>query len=133
MRRKMNDLMTKRAGLLAEAEAAYNSGDREAYTAKMTAIGNVNTEINEVKALIDEQDRQFLAKAPDAREEAEKAAERGAALMKGGEVKFSTIEVRRPLLWLPAPWCSPPGWAPISTISWAALSAPLWTRSAWRI
>lgn len=95
MRRKMNDLMAKRAGLLAEAEAAYNSGDREAYTAKMTAIGNVNTEINEVKALIDEQDRQFLAKAPDAREEAEKAAERGNALMKGGEVKFSTAEVRK--------------------------------------
>lgn len=95
MRRKMNDLMTKRAGLLAEAEEAYNSGDREAYTAKMTAIGNVNTEINEVKALIDEQDRQFMAKAPDAREEAEKAQERGNALMKGGEVKFSAAEVRK--------------------------------------
>lgn len=93
MRRKMNDLMTKRAGLLAEAEAAYNSGDHETYTAKMTAIGNVNTEINEVKALIDEQDRQFMAKAPDAREEAEKAQERGAALLKGGEVKFSADEV----------------------------------------
>nr|DAJ61926.1 MAG TPA: major capsid protein [Caudoviricetes sp.] len=95
MRRKMNDLMTKRAGLLAEAEAAYNSGDRETYTAKMTAIGNVNTEINEVKALIDEQDRQFMTKAPDAREEAEKAQERGSALMKGGEVKFSAAEVRK--------------------------------------
>lgn len=95
MRRKMNDLMAKRAGLLAEAEAAYNSGDHDAYTAKMTAIGNVNTEINEVKALIDEQDRQFMAKAPDAREEAEKAQERGAALLKGGEVKFSADEVRK--------------------------------------
>lgn len=95
MRRKMNDLMTKRAGLLAEAEAAYNSGDRETYTAKMTTIGNVNTEINEVKALIDEQDRQFMANAPDAREEAEKAQERGNALMKGGEVKFSAAEVRK--------------------------------------
>lgn len=95
MRRKMNDLMAKRAGLLAEAEAAYNSGDRETYTAKMTAIGNVNTEINEVKALIDEQDRQFMAKAPDAREEVEKAQERGNALMKGGEVKFSAAEVRK--------------------------------------
>lgn len=95
MRRKMNDLMAKRAGLLAEAEAAYNSGDREAYTAKMTAIGNVNAEINEVKTLIDEQDRQFMAKAPDAREEAEKAQERGAALLKGGEVKFSADEVRK--------------------------------------
>lgn len=95
MRRKMNDLMAKRAGMLAEAEAAYKSGDHDAYTAKMTDIGNINSEINEVKALIDEQDRQFLAKAPDAREEAEKAAERGNALMKGGEVKFSTIEVRK--------------------------------------
>ena len=95
MRRKMNDLMAKRAGMLAEAEAAYKSGDHDAYTAKMTAIGNINSEINEVKALIDEQDRQFLAKAPDVREEAEKAAERGNALMKGGEVKFSTAEVRK--------------------------------------
>lgn len=95
MRRKMNDLMAKRAGMLADAEAAYKSGDHDAYTAKMTAIGNINSEINEVKALIDEQDRQFLSKAPDAKEEAEKAAERGNALMKGGEVKFSTAEVRK--------------------------------------
>lgn len=95
MRRKMNNLMAKRAGLLAEAEAAYKSGEHDAYTAKMTAISNVNTEINEVKALIDEQDRQFMAKAPDAREEAEKAQERGAALLKGGEVKFSADEVRK--------------------------------------
>lgn len=95
MRRKMNDLMAKRAGMLAEAESAYKSGDHDAYTAKMTAIGNINNEIGEVKALIDEQDRQFLAKAPDAKEEAEKAAERGNALMKGGEVKFSTAEVRK--------------------------------------
>lgn len=63
MRRKMNDLMAKRAGMLADAEAAYKSGDHDAYTAKMTAIGNINNEINEVKALIDEQDRQFLAEA----------------------------------------------------------------------
>lgn len=95
MRRKMNDLMAKRAGVLAEAESAYKSGDHDAYTAKMTAIGNINNEINEVKALIDEQDRQFLSKAPDAKEEAEKAAERGNVLMKGGEVKFSSIEVRK--------------------------------------
>ena len=95
MRRKMNDLMAKRAGMLADAEAAYKSVDHDAYTAKMTAIGNINNEINEVKALIDEQDRQFMAKAPDAREEAEKAQERGNALLKGGEVKFSADEVRK--------------------------------------
>lgn len=95
MRRKMNDLMAKRAGLLAEAETALKAENHELYKAKMTAVGNINTEINEVKALIDEQDRQFMAKAPDAREEAEKAQERGAALLKGGEVKFSADEVRK--------------------------------------
>ena len=95
MRRKMNDLMSKRAGMLAEAEVAYKSGDHDAYTAKMAAIGNINSEISEVKNLIDEQDRQFMTKAPDVKEEAEKAAERGNTLMKGGEVKFSTAEVRK--------------------------------------
>lgn len=95
MRRKMNDLMAKRAGLLAEAETALKAENHELYKAKMTAVGNINTEINEVKDLIDEQDRQFMAKAPDAREEAEKAQERGNALMKGGEVKFSADEVRK--------------------------------------
>lgn len=95
MRRKMNDLMAKRAGLLVEAETALKAENHELYKAKMTAVGNINTEINEVKAFIDEQDRQFMAKAPDAREEAEKAQERGAALLKGGEVKFSADEVRK--------------------------------------
>lgn len=109
MRRKMNDLMAKRAGMLAEAESAYKSGDHDAYTAKMTAIGNINNEIGEVKALIDEQDRQFLAKAPDAKEEAEKAAERGNALMKGGEVKFSTAEVRKAITLATATLAQPTG------------------------
>lgn len=95
MRRKMNDLMAKRAGLLAEAETALKAENHELYKAKMTAVGNINEEITEVKALIDEQDRQFMAKAPDARAEAEKAQERGAALLKGGEVKFSADEVRK--------------------------------------
>lgn len=95
MRRKMNDLMAKRAGILAEAEAAYKAGEHDNYTAKMTALGNINQEIMEVKELIDEQDRQFMAKAPDAQEEAEKAAERANILLKGGEVKFGANEVRK--------------------------------------
>lgn len=95
MRRKMNDLMAKRAGMLAEAETALKAENHELYKAKMAAVSSINEEIAEVKALIDEQDRQFMAKAPDAREEAEKAQERGAALLKGGEVKFSADEVRK--------------------------------------
>lgn len=95
MRRKMNDLMAKRAGMLAEAETALKAENHELYKAKMAAVSSINEEIAEVKALIDEQDRQFMAKAPDVREEAEKAQERGAALLKGGEVKFSADEVRK--------------------------------------
>ena len=95
MRRKLNDLMAKRAGILAEAEAAYKAGEHDNYTAKMTALGNINQEIMEVKELIDEQDRQFMTKAPDAQEEAEKAAERANILLKGGEVKFGANEVRK--------------------------------------
>lgn len=95
MRRKMNDLMAKRAGMLAEAETALKAKNHELYKAKMAAVSSINEEIAEVKALIDEQDRQFMAKAPDVREEAEKAQERGAALLKGGEVKFSADEVRK--------------------------------------
>lgn len=95
MRRKLNDLLADRASLLAEAEAAYRSGDKDGYTSKMTAVRNANTEIDEVKALITEQDRRFLEAAPDPAVEKDKAAERGNALMKGGQVAFSTGELRK--------------------------------------
>lgn len=95
MRRKLNDLLADRASLLAEAEAAYRTGDRDAYTSKMTAVHNANAEIDAVKALIEEQDRQFLAAAPDPAVEKDKAAERGSALLKGGAVAFSPQELRK--------------------------------------
>ena len=57
MRRKYNDLLAKRAGMLAEAETLLKDGKREDYKSKMAEIGNINDEITEVKAFIDEQDR----------------------------------------------------------------------------
>ena len=95
MRRKYNDLLAKRAGMLTEAESLLKEGKREDYKAKMTEIGNINTEITEVKALIDEQDRQFMQKQETPGEARDKALERAEILRKGGEVKFSTIEVRK--------------------------------------
>lgn len=95
MRRKLNDLLADRASLLAEAEAAYKSGDKDGYTNKMAAVHNANAEIETVKALIAEQDRKFLEAAPDPAMEKDKAAERGNALMKGGQVAFSTGELRK--------------------------------------
>ena len=54
MRRKYNDLLAKRAGMLAEAETLLKDGKREDYKSKLAEIGNINDEITEVKAFIDE-------------------------------------------------------------------------------
>ena len=81
MRRKYNDLLAKRAGMLTEAETLLKDGKREDYKSKMAEIGNINDEITEVKAFIDEQDRQFLERKDDPGEEKDKAAERGNTLM----------------------------------------------------
>ena len=49
MRRKYNDLLAKRAGMLAEAETLLKDGKREDYKSKMSEIGNINDEITEVR------------------------------------------------------------------------------------
>lgn len=43
-------------GMLTEAETLLKDGKREDYKSKMAEIGNINDEITEVKAFIDEQD-----------------------------------------------------------------------------
>ena len=45
MRRKYNDLLAKRAGMLTEAETLLKDGKREDYKSKMAEIGNINDEI----------------------------------------------------------------------------------------
>lgn len=95
MRRKLNDLLAKRAGMLTEAETLLKDGKREDYKSKMTEIGNLNDEITEVKGLIEEQNRKFLEKQDTPGEARDKALERADILMKGGEVKFSAAEVRK--------------------------------------
>ena len=84
MRRKYNDLLAKRAGMLTEAESLLKEGKREDYRSKMTEIGNLNTEITEVKALIDEQDRQFMQKQDTPGEARDKALERAEILREKG-------------------------------------------------
>lgn len=95
MRRKYNDLLAKRASMLTEAETLLKDGKREDYKAKMTEIGNINSEIAEVKALIDEQDREFLQKQETPGEKKDKALERAEILRKGGEIKIAAAEVRK--------------------------------------
>ena len=109
MRRKYNDLLAKRAGILAEAESLLKEGKREEYTSKMTEIGNLNTELGEVKALIDEQDRKFMEKQDTPAEARDKALERAETLRKGGEVKFSAAEVRKAITLATATLAEPTG------------------------
>lgn len=109
MRRKYNDLLAKRATYLTEAETLLKEGKREDYKSKMTEISNLNDEITEVKALIDEQERKFLTKPDDPAEERDKALERADILRKGGTVKFSVAEVRKAITLATATLAEPTG------------------------
>ena len=97
MRRKMIDLMQQRAQLVEKAEALLKDGRREEYRTEMDKVAAMNTEIQDLQKLLEEQDRKFMEKPADPAEEKDKAAERGSALMKGQEVKFSVQEVRKAL------------------------------------
>ena len=97
MRRKMIDLMQQRAQLVEKAEALLKDGRREEYRAEMDKVAAMNTEIQDLQKLLEEQDRKFMEKPADPAEEKDKAAERGSVLMKVQEVKFSVQEVRKAL------------------------------------
>lgn len=96
-RRELTEKLQARTALLEKAEGLLKDGQREDYRAEMEKIRAMNGEIDDLKALIQEQDRQFMEKAPDPGEERDKAAERGNDLMKGQEVKFSAREVAKAL------------------------------------
>ena len=143
MRRKMIDLMQQRAQLVEKAEALLKDGRREEYRAEMDKVAAMNTEIQDLQKLLEEQDRKFMEKPADPAEEKDKAAERGSALMKGQEVKFSVQEVRK-ALFVPGAveksvtlatgtLAQPTGRAPTSGIPWATAWAPSSTRCMSRI
>lgn len=97
MRRKLNDLLDQRTKALEKAEGLLREGKQAEYETEMTAIKGLNTQIKSIQDLVAEQDRQFLKKAPDPREEKDKAAERGNALLKGQAIQFTAKELYRDL------------------------------------
>lgn len=97
MRRELTQKLQDRTGLLEKAEGLLKEGNREEYRAEMEKVRALNGEIEDLKGLIQEQDRKFMEKAPDLAEEKDKAEERGNQLMKGQEVKFSALEVSKAL------------------------------------
>lgn len=95
MRRKLIDLCTTRSKELEKAEAALNANDQETYAACMVKIGNMNTEIENIQALIREQDRKVMEAPANPAEQRDMAEDRGATLMRGDDVQISAAEVRR--------------------------------------
>ena len=97
MRRKLTEKLQERTALLEKAEGLLKEGKREDYRSEMEKVRNMNSEIDDLKGLIAEQDRKFLEKDPDLSEEKDKAEERGNALMKGQEIKLNAREVAKSL------------------------------------
>ena len=95
MRRKLIDLCATRAKEIEKAEAALNANDQETYAACMVKIGNMNTEIENIQALIREQDRKVMEAPTNPAEQRDMAEDRGATLMRGDDVQISAAEVRR--------------------------------------
>lgn len=98
MKQKLYDLINRRAGLLQQAEAALEADNRTEYQSLMEQITNLNGEIQQVQALVAEQERQMLAaSAPTGSEAMDMIQERTAALQRGDHVTFTANEVRRAL------------------------------------
>lgn len=97
MRRKLIDLCATRSKEIEKAEAALNANDQETYAACMVKIGNMNTEIENIQALIREQDRKVMEAPTNPAEQRDIAEDRGAILMRGDDVQISAAEVRRML------------------------------------
>ena len=95
MRRKLIDLCATRSKEIEKAEAALNANDQEAYAACMVKIGKMNTEIENIQALIREQDRKVMEAPANPAEQRDMAEDRGAILMRGDDVQISAAEVRR--------------------------------------
>lgn len=92
LRRQLIDLGGERVKFLSEAEAALANNDQEAYKAAMNKIANINAEMQQRQALIDERDRSFEpAKGAERRDMIE---DRVNDLRNGRGISFTTDEVR---------------------------------------
>lgn len=95
MKRKLIALAADRTAALNAAEAALNAEDRQEYTAQMERVHNIEAQMQDVRDLIAARETVI---DPDRMTEAEvmdMAAERGAQLLRGDAVNFTTAEIRR--------------------------------------
>lgn len=97
MKRKLIALAADRKAALDAAEAALNAGNQEECKSQMEKAANILTEINQVRDLVAEQERQILTAQPSAAETRDMMSERGNDLLNRRSVKLSSAEVMREL------------------------------------
>lgn len=97
LKRKLIDLTSQREAKLTAAQDALLADNQEEYRNRMDEVRNLNAEIDNVQALLAEQERNVVAPAPTAAEARDMAEERAAQLRSGHEVKFSAAELMRGL------------------------------------
>lgn len=95
MKRKLIQLANDRTAALDAAKAALDAGNQAEYTSQMEKVANLNTEIDQVKNFLQEQERRILEDAPTGAEARDIAEDRGVKLMNGDPVTFSSAEIRR--------------------------------------
>lgn len=97
-KRKLIDLADERANALSSAEQALSASNEADYNSAMERVSNLNTEIQRVQGLLAEQQKQLDRQQPSRAELEDMAGERGEALLRKEEVKFSAQEVRRAVM-----------------------------------
>ncbi len=97
-KKKLIDLADERANALSAAEQSLSGSNEADYNAAMERVSNLNKEIQRVQDLLAEQQKQLDRQQPSQAEAADMAGERGEALRRGNEVKFTAQEVRRAVM-----------------------------------
>ncbi len=92
---KLIDLAAKRDTALNQAEAALEADKKDDYASAMATVSNLNTEIQQAKDLLAEQQKKMLEKEPTHAEALDRAGELGSKLLQGDAVSFSPIDIMR--------------------------------------
>lgn len=93
LRQKYNDLLDQRANHLAAAQAALDAGNHMEYQSAMAKVTALNGQLDDAKALLDEQDRYAKLHAPSFGTGERDMKEMGEMLAAGEAVRFNVAEV----------------------------------------
>ena len=92
-RKERDNLLNRRAGFLAEAEECKNKGDNTGYQSALQKAKDLNPQIDDLNALIDEADRYAKDHAPKFGTDRKDLEEMGRALQAREHVKIDVVDV----------------------------------------